>query len=476
VTDDDDSAEPVEGPWGGRIGVAFGDDEFRGQQFVDHLEALNLRRVQINIWWGQFEPMDDEYHTTLLDAFAEQLPDDVVPLIRITARGTNWGMTDESGNTVPIELDVGGTYYDFVYQVALASQGRIPLMENDWEVDEIVNWEGTAEEYARMMRTFHTAVRDAGSDALVVCGGAYADDDIEDQLFFGEVLQHIDDDGGECPFDLFDIHLYAHPHRLPGQIAEMRATIDGSTLCANTPLIATEFGGPTAPEVREYDEDLYDQMISEIREDATLLASDLASTPLQPDGYPDRFRMFAYGVEPELDEKRDRIQARQQVQRAVIGIAGGIVAQHWWNFTSEQVDESVNLGVYFRQFTYDKLCLTVPDPDPGGMEFTPQPSYDTYADMAAWLTDTVTATRVDVGDDELWVYELLRPAGDVFFVAWHQRDLFDGEDEPPVDVTFAVPWPTARAQDVFGDESTPAVVDGQVTLSITDTPVYVEEP
>jgi hypothetical protein len=476
AADDDDSANPVEGPWGGRIGVAFGDDEFRGQQFMDHLDALNIRRVQINIWWGQFEPVDDEIHTTLLDAFLEQLPDDVVPLIRITARGTDWGMTDESGQTVPEELGIGGSYYDFVYRVVLHTQGRVPLLENDWEVDELCNWEGTAAQYAEMMRTFHQAVRDANPDALVVCGGAYADDDPEDQMFFAEVFDHLEADGGERPFDLFDLHLYAHPHRLPGQIAEMRATLDGNPLTLGTPLIATEFGGPTAPEVRDHDPDLYDQLIGEIRDDATLLATDLASTPLQPDGYPDRFRMFAYGVEPELDDKRDRIQARQQVQRAVIGIAGGITAQHWWNLTCEQVEESITLGVYFRSFTYGKLCLSHPDPDPGGMDFAPTPSYQTYSDMAAWLTDVVTASRLDVGDEELWVYELLRPSGDVFFVAWQQRDLFDGEDEPAVEVTFGVPWASVRAVDVFGDEPSPAVVDGEVTLSITDTPVYVESP
>jgi len=475
--DDDDSAGdddvvPVEG---GRVGVAFGDEEFRGQAFAPHLDALNIRRIHINIWWWEFEPENDVFDYTLLDAFIDELDDDVVPLLRITARGTDWGMDPEYGGTVPRDMSIGGDYYDFVYQVVDRTDGRILLLENDWEVDEECNWEGTAAQFAEMMRTFHQAATDANPNAVVVCGGSYADDDVEDQLFFGEVFQDFAEDGEPLPFDRFDLHLYQEPHQYPEMVGMMRETMEQFPETADIPIIATEYGGPTAPEYRERDPDLYDQLIGEIREDITLLATDLTSTPLEPGGYPDYMRMFAFGIEPELDEKRDRIQARQTVQRAVVGMAEGIEALYWWNLNCEQVAESIYAGVYWRHFTYGKLCLTVPDPDPGGNVMVPLPNYDSYSTMAGWLTDTVTATRIEACDPTVWLYEILRADGSTIYVIWHQRDSFDGEDEPAFEATFEVPWAAVEAIDVFGEAVEPQFDSGMVTMPITDTPVFLTE-
>ena len=470
--DDDAVPEPVEG---GRVGVAFGDEEFRGQAFMDHLDALNLRRIQINIWWWEFEPQNDAYDYTLLDAFLEELDDDVVPLLRITARHTAWGMDPELGGTVPRDMSIGGDYYDFVYEVVDRTAGRVALVENDWEVDEECNWEGTPSQYAEMMRTFHQAATDANPHAVVVCGGSYADDDVVDQLFFGEMFSEFDQDGEELPFDRFDLHLYQEPHRYPEMIGMMRETMEQFPETADVPIIATEYGGPTAPEYRDRDPDLYDQLIAEIRDDVNLLGSDLTSTPLQPDGYPDYMRMFAFGIEPELDEKRDRIQARQSVQRAVVGMAEGVEALYWWNLNCEQVQESIAAGVYWRHFTYGKLCLTVPDPDPGGDVMVPLPNYDSYATMAGWLADTVTATRIEACDPTVWLYEILRADGSTIYVIWHQRDSFDGEHEAPFEVTFEVPWTTVFTTDVFGEGVEVSFAPPMVTMGITDTPVFVVE-
>jgi len=466
----DDDAVPVEG---GRIGVAFGDEEFRGQAFAEHLDALNVRRIHINIWWWEFERQPGAYDYSLLDAFLQELDEDVVPLIRITARGTDWAMDPDTNHTVPRDLSIGGDYYEFVHEVVDRTAGRVALLENDWEVDEACNWEGTAGQYAEMMRTFHRAATDANPDAVVVCGGSYADDDVEDQLFFAELFEEFDLDGEELPFDRFDLHLYQEPHLYPEMVGAMRQTMEQFPETAGIPIIATEYGGPTAPEYRGRDPDLYDQLIAELRDDITLLAGDLTSTPLQPDGYPDYLRMFAFGVEPELDDKRDRIQARQAVQRAVVGMAEGVEALYWWSLDCEQVDESIALGIYFRHLTYGKLCLALADPDPGGDGIAPLPNYDSYANMAGWLADTVTATRIEACDPTVWLYEILRGDGSTIYVIWHQRDSFDGEDEPPFEVTFEVPWTAVATTDVFGEGVDVSFTPPMVTMEITDTPVFV---
>jgi len=472
---DDDDTTPshvLEMP----LGMAFGDEEYRGQAFLEDLTALGTTRIQNNIWWCQFEPSNDDYHYTLTDAFVDEIDTNTHSLLRINVRGCHWPTTEESGYTVPADMTIGGDYYDFVYEVVARTAGQVPLFENDWEVDELVNWEGTAGEYAEMMRTFYRAVMDANPQATVVCGGSWADQGAEDQQFFHDVFEDLAEDGEELPFHLFDIHPYQDPHMVPQLLDTMRATLDSHPETATVPMIASEFGGPSPLEFRDRDEDLYNQLIAELNDDITLLGSDLSSTSLEPDGYPDYLRMFAYGLdeEPDLAARRDRIQVRQLVQRSVVGMAGGLVAQHWWNLVEERSAVSVDVGVYFRHFKFGKMTLNVPDPDPGGMGFTPQPVHGDFARNVVWLNGCTWARRVDTGRNQTWLYEVGRTDGSTAYVAWDQRDPFEGENEPAVEVTFPVPWAAAAGVDVFGDAVTVAVAGGVASLDTTDTPVFIE--
>ncbi len=67
-----------------------------------------------------------------------------------------------------------------------------------------------------------------------------------------------------------------------------------------------------------------------------------------------------------------------------------------------------------------------------------------------------------------------RVDGSTAYVIWEQRDPFGGEDEPAVEVTFAVPWEAATAEDVFGEPVEVAIEQGVARLMITGTPVFVE--
>jgi hypothetical protein len=59
-------------------------------------------------------------------------------------------------------------------------------------------------------------------------------------------------------------------------------------------------------------------------------------------------------------------------------------------------------------------------------------------------------------------------------VLWDHRDPFDGEDEPPANVTW--PWPAATATltDAFGHGWTARCQDGQIRLPLSVTPLFVE--
>ena len=476
--DDDDTTQSGPALAEAPLGVAFAFQEWAGQEFASHLDDLGLRRVHFTLWWEQFEPAPGDYRHELIDDFVAQLGPDDIGAIRITARGCSWGMTPESDYTVPADLTVGGEYHEFVREAVARADGRVALFENDWEVDVDTNWRGTPAEYAELTRTFHAAVRAEDPAASIVLGGSYADFSGEGEAFFDAVFADLESDGQPRPFDLFDLHLYQPAHTYPALIASMRAVLDAHPETAGVPIVALEFGGPTPQEFRGEYPELYDQLIGEFHDDISLLGSDLSSTPLQPDGYPDELRMFAFGLdgEPALAARRDRIQARGMARRSVVAMAEGVSTLYWWNLMAQRAELSVELGVYFRHFTYGKLNLTLPDPDPGGMTLTPQPTYESFQRVAAWLAGIDSVVRVDTGDPDIWLYRLTGDGEDTTLVVWHHRDPFGGEDDPPVTASVPVPWPEAVAVDVFGDPVEVQLADGAATLSITGTPVQLTLP
>jgi hypothetical protein len=63
----------------------------------------------------------------------------------------------------------------------------------------------------------------------------------------------------------------------------------------------------------------------------------------------------------------------------------------------------------------------------------------------------MNSTRVTAdGPPGLRAFEVDRPGRGPLLVVWDHRDPFDGEDEPPADLSW--PWPadTAAVTDVFG--------------------------
>ena len=61
-----------------------------------------------------------------------------------------------------------------------------------------------------------------------------------------------------------------------------------------------------------------------------LLAGDLDTLNL-----PDHYRMFAFGVDANLNAKRDSIQANNYVQRTLLGLANGIERMYIWAFETQ---------------------------------------------------------------------------------------------------------------------------------------------
>ena len=86
------------------------------------------------------------------------------------------------------------------------------------------------------------------------------------------------------------------------------------------------------------------------------------------------------------------------------------------------------------------------------------PAAETFALLAEKMAGARAVSRVTAdGPPGLHAFEVDRAGRGPLLVVWDHRDPFDGEDEPPVEVTW--PWPAAAATvtDVFGRTRTVSV-------------------
>ncbi|MEU6410056.1 hypothetical protein [Microbispora sp. NPDC046933] len=110
------------------------------------------------------------------------------------------------------------------------------------------------------------------------------------------------------------------------------------------------------------------------------------------------------------------------------------------------------------------------------------PAADTFALLTAQLAGAGRVTRVRPDDPPgLYAFEVERAGRRPLLVLWNRRDtaddtadvMVDGEDRPPVPVSW--PWPAsaATAVDAFGRPHAVEVRERRLRLAVSDTPVFV---
>lgn len=451
------------------LGVAFG-PKYENQSFIDHIHDLGVQYTHINIWWHETEPSPGNYNYEFIDSFMAQLSDNTIGLLRITSRYNVWA-TSDSKHTVPSDLTVGGPYYNYVYNVVSRTNGTIKFFENNWEADYDKHWNGTADQYAELTRTFYQAVKAADPDALVIMGGSIGILSSENLLFWNTLFDNLANDNATRPFDMFDVHLYNELYDIPERVGWFRDKMDTYPQFDSVPIVVTEYGGPSPQEFEYVDEAAFIDLINEIIADTCILAGDLKSTTLHPEGYPDPFRMFAFGIEPELNAKRDRIQGRQMVQRSILALSAGVKQLGWWNLIKTGA-LSCGCDPPIVHPVFGKMCLM--DKQENGT-FVPNQAFYYYQIMASFLENIVSIERVECNNPDIYLFSITRPDNSILYVVWEKRDQFYGEDEPSVELTLGIPWQTGKVKQLFGHEETVFAVNGNITISITDTPVFIEE-
>jgi hypothetical protein len=107
--------------------------------------------------------------------------------------------------------------------------------------------------------------------------------------------------------------------------------------------------------------------------------------------------------------------------------------------------------------------------------FTPNPTFHYYQIMAGYLDSADSVVKIVTDNPDIYLFEVTRYDDGKLYVVWEKRDQFSGEDEPPIDFTFRVPWQSVYICELFGSQSIIPVINEDLTIAITDTPVFIQE-
>jgi hypothetical protein len=480
-------------PTGIRLGVArgisfglFGPTE----DIIGPSRALGAGVVRVFLYWNQVEPRPGAFDWGVVDALAAQLTGEEEVWLTVGS-SSSWGTRTRS-DFLPSSPAVDDAAYErFVRALVARLRGKVRYWQCGNEPSNTgLLWAGSAEEYAAQLRRFHRAVRDADPTAAVVLGGCGYDvlsstPDGEPRRFFARVLELAAD-----AYDLFSVHLYDNPARIPDHLATVRAMMRAHGPVR--PVVVGECNGPTLFEAPELEPVLQRTMAAAFSPGAPgdlstggLATSAATETPerramralyASMAELPPQLQMFMAGCPAELDAHRDRINVRQVVTRNLYALSCGVRRTVCWQLAPE-------VSGYEDPFTmmelmHGKLALLGYE---GRALVRWRPAAHAFRRLAEALRGVERVERVDRVDAEgppgVVVVSLEGDRCRRRLVAWREGDTFAGEDEPTARVS--LPWrPGAgvHAVDALGAAPPVEAGGGRLRLDLGVTPVFLDEP
>jgi hypothetical protein len=472
-------------PPGIRLGVVRGISYGlfgKPDELVRPARSLGAGLVRAYVYWGQVEPEPGRWQWEAVDALREQLDGDEEVWITLCS-SSPWGTRQPTDFLPPSPAKDQRAYGEFVRRVVRRFGGRVRYWQCDNEPSNTdLLWAGTAGEYVTQLETMHAAVKEVDPGAAVVLGGCGYDllsspEGSPQRRLFDEVLS-----SGRDAFDLFDVHLYGDSAKAPGHLATVRELLRAHG--CGQPVVVGEYAAPVPFDFPEAEAVMFQTLASAFAEAPPTQSSDeliersqretperRAMTALyeRMAELPPKLQMFMVGCPPELEAKRHRINARQLVMCNLVALAEGVRRTSYWDLAPE-----VPAAVDPRQIMhlmFGKLALLDYD---GTTLGTRRPAASAFALLAGQLAGVRSVTRVEAaGQPTVAAFQVDRDGRAPLLVLWDQRDLFDGEDEPPVTVEW--PWAdgTATAVDALGGSVATEVRDGTLRLPVSDTPVFV---
>ena len=469
-------------------------------QFGPQARALGAGLVRAYLYWSQVEPEPGRYRWDTLDAllgqFAGNELDDDTELWITLCSSSPWATRQPTDFLPPSPALDQDAYARFVRQVVRhcadqAGSGRVRYWQCDNEPSNAgLLWAGSAEEYVEQLTTMYAAVKEADPAAAVVLGGCGYDVLASEpgsapRQFFDYVAK-----AGRDAFDLFSVHLYGDLDRIPEYIATARGFMRAHGYLK--PVVAGEHAGPQPFEfpgamavMQETFAAAFAASAEAGKEPSPLSTGELAAQAGQEtpehqamtalydrmETLPPQLQMFMADCPSGLEARRERIGCRQVVMRTVLALAEGVRRTAYWNLAPEYPGPADHLQMM--HLLIGKLPLLGYQ---DGELSVRHPAADTFALLARALAGARTVTRVtpEGQQETLRAFEADRTGRGPLLVLWDQRDPFDGEDQPPLTVTWPWPAPAATVTNAFGQVRTVPVQDGKLRLPVTDTPLLIE--
>lgn len=444
--------------------------------FMPQVRELGSRLARVYLTWNQIEPQPGTYDWTAVDALLSQLePGDKLWITVVTA--SRWA-TKQATDFLPASMPRDFAAYQlFLGALVSHCRGAVAYWQCNNEPSNAGLWSGTAADYAELATVFARTVRNADPNAEIVLGGCGYDvlgsnTGSEQRAFFDEVLGKAGD-----TFDLFDVHLYDAPQRIPAHIEDARSMMHLHGI--DRPVVVGEYGGPTLLGFPELDSVMQSVMADALIDRAPSLdTADLAADDDTPDRramrslyskmaeLPPTLQMFMQGCPPALEAKRHRIACREIVTRNLLALASGVDLTLAWNLAPEVPNYRDPLNMM--GFISDKLALMSYQHDELSKR---EPAAGTFALFARLMEDATGVRRVETSIG-IVAMEVSRELGPLF-VFWAEADPFTGEDEPPKLIEW--PWTADAAHvcDVFGILRDALPTSGQLSIGVSNTPLFV---
>ena len=467
-------------------------------EFVPQARALGAGLVRAYLYWSQIEPEPGQFRWDTVDALLGQLTGDEELWITLCS-SSPWGTRQPTDFLPPSPALDQRAYAGFVREVVRhcvdqVGGGRVRYWQCDNEPSNTdLLWAGTAEEYVRQLRTMYRAVKEADPAAAVVLGGCGYDVFSSEpgsapRQFFDYVAK-----AGRDDFDLFSVHLYGDLDRIGEYLATARQFMRAHGYLK--PVVVGEHAGPQPFEFPDAMAVMQETFAAALPISGAEASETSGSAPSQSTGelaeragqdtperrvmtalydrmdrLPPRLQMFMAGCPAELDARRDRISCRQVVMRTLLALSEGVRRTAYWNLAPEYPGPVDHLQMM--HLMIGKLpLLGYRDGDLA----VRHPAAESFALLADKMAGAQAVSRViSAARPGLYAFEADRAGRGPLLVVWDHRDPFDGEDEPPVEVTW--PWSasTATVTDVFGRTWTVSGHDGQIRLPVSVTPLFVE--
>jgi hypothetical protein len=366
-------------------------------------------------------------------------------------------------------------YYRFVYELVRHCRGKVRYWQNDAEPNNPTFWAGTKEEFVSGLTIFYRAVKDADPDAEVIAGGydgLFVPPTLTDKppfpmqeaglRFFDYVL-----DEGRNAFDIFDLRLYGDPYTIRPRIEFMREKMQ--RLGYEKPTVCTEYGGPSIFQFaanRQYRPWVAAWSQAVAGGQANPVAAEIAHLYEVMSTLPPETQMFMLGCPPELNDKLARIQARELVMRNLFAFAAGVGKTLYWQFLHAHGDRNDLMTLMF-----GKIGMVGEENGALTRRF---PVAEAYVRMAAALRGLERVTQIETPDQpEIFLFRVDRGQRGSLYVVWQKRDPLAGEDEPGL---FRWKWSanTVSAIDALGETIQARLLNGEVQVPISVTPVYLD--